>query len=53
MLEKLVEGLLPDRPDSAGATTVVVECRRCGTSLEEGIDACPYCGDAEVVRFEF
>lgn len=53
MLEKLVEGLFTDRVVSDGGTTVVVECRRCGTSLEEDVDNCPYCGDASVARFEF
>lgn len=51
MLGKL-EGLLGDSlTPSEGETTVVVECRRCGTSLE-GIDSCPYCDDTETVRFE-
>lgn len=53
MLEKLVEGLFTDPAGSEGDATVVVECRRCGTSLEESVESCPYCGTTEVVRFEF
>lgn len=52
MLGKLVEGLLSERFATDGGTTVVVECRRCGTSLDEGVDVCPYCGETETVRFE-
>ncbi len=51
MLGKLVEGLLTGQ-STADGTTVVVECRRCGTSLEEGVDVCPYCGETETARFE-
>lgn len=53
MLEKLVEGLFTDRVGSDGGRTVVVECRRCGTTLEADVDNCPHCGDADVARFEF
>lgn len=53
MLEKLVEGLFTDHAGSNRGTTVVVECRRCGTSLEEVVDSCPHCGATDVVRFEF
>lgn len=52
MLGKLVEGLFADRVGSNEGTTVVVECRRCGTSLEDG-ESCPHCATADVVRFEF
>lgn len=51
MLGRLVEELLSDRFASEGTTTVIVECRRCGTTLD-GISSCPYCDDADTVRFE-
>lgn len=52
MLGKLVEGLFTGQSGVDGAVTVVVECRRCGTSLEEEVDVCPYCGETETARFE-
>lgn len=30
---------------------VVSECRRCGTSVENGTERCPGCGSAEIVRY--
>jgi len=33
-------------------TTVVRECRDCGTTLDEDSDACPHCDEGDVVRHE-
>lgn len=52
MLEKLVGGLISGRSHAEGDPTVIVECRQCGTSLDESDDGCPYCGKSETVRFE-
>ena len=32
--------------------TIVVECRRCGTSLDSTDEDCPYCGPTNVVTYE-
>lgn len=33
-------------------STVIRECKRCGTTLEVENETCPYCGPTEVVRYE-
>jgi rubrerythrin len=30
----------------------LIECRRCGTSVDETADGCPSCGSDEFARFE-
>ncbi|CQH65376.1 small CPxCG-related zinc finger protein (plasmid) [Halobacterium hubeiense] len=36
------------RPDTAS----IVECRRCGTTLESGdVDRCSECGSSEIVTY--
>ncbi|WP_436922900.1 hypothetical protein [Halosimplex amylolyticum] len=35
------------------SNAVVVECRRCGTSLDEGTETCPECGSEDFSRYEF
>jgi ribosomal protein L37E len=37
---------------SKNASTVVCECRRCGASLNNEAERCPYCGPTSVVRYE-
>ena len=34
------------------ASTVVYECRRCGTSLDGEVERCPHCGLTSVARYE-
>lgn len=33
-------------------TAVVVECRRCGTTVERGTTACPVCDSGEIVTYQ-
>jgi len=28
-----------------------VECRRCGTTLDRALDACPVCGSDDIVHY--
>lgn len=35
-----------------GGSDVVVECRRCGTTVDPETDACPDCGATEFCRYE-
>lgn len=35
-----------------GEVTRVYECRNCGATLRNGMDACPYCGPTDVVAFD-
>ena len=32
------------------STSIVSECRRCGTSVENGTEQCPGCDSEEIVR---
>jgi ribosomal protein L37E len=32
--------------------TTVVECRRCGTTLDIGVDTCLHCESDRVVRYD-
>lgn len=34
------------------SATVVLECRRCGTSVTQGDESCPSCGAAAISRYE-
>ncbi|WP_459193239.1 zinc-ribbon domain-containing protein [Halosimplex sp. J119] len=34
------------------STASVVECRRCGTSLDEGAEQCPECGSEALSRYD-
>ena len=38
--------------ERSSASTVVRECRQCGTTLDGGIERCPYCGPTSVARYE-
>jgi RNA polymerase subunit RPABC4/transcription elongation factor Spt4 len=33
-------------------TTLVVECRRCGTTVDRGTTTCPVCESSEIARHE-
>lgn len=35
-----------------GETVIVVECRHCGTTLDQDTVECPYCGPTDTVKFE-
>lgn len=45
-------GSLLDRLLSRDAGETVIECRRCGTTLEEAAEECPTCGAAEIVVYD-
>jgi ribosomal protein L37E len=53
-----LRGGLPDRSQfvpslsrSRRGSAVVCECRRCGTTLDEGTATCPACGSTETARY--
>ena len=46
MIQRLLRRLRPD-------TEAVHECRNCGTTVDEGDDACPSCGRDEIVTYRF
>lgn len=48
-MRRIITWLVQSR--AAGTTTVVFECRRCGTTLD-GDRECPVCGDDDVARYE-
>lgn len=35
------------------SNALLVECRRCGTSLDEDSEKCPECGSEDLSRYEF
>jgi rubrerythrin len=35
-----------------GPSVVVVECRRCGTTVERGTTVCPVCESADIVTHQ-
>ena len=43
---------LLDRLLRRDAGDTVIECRRCGTTLEEAVDECPHCDVSEVVVYD-
>jgi ribosomal protein L37E len=36
----------------SGGSETVVECRRCGTSLDANAETCEECGSDEIVAYE-
>lgn len=38
---------------ASGRETTYVECRRCGTTVDEGTDVCPTCGSTDIVEYRF
>lgn len=47
----LFDILAPSLLASGGGTTVIHECRECGTNVESG-DRCPACDSSNVARYE-
>jgi rubrerythrin len=46
-------GLLDRALSLRGVSEIVVECRRCGTTLSRGASVCPVCGSTEIATYEF
>lgn len=38
--------------DNAPSSEQVVECRRCGTSLDPEVEVCSTCGGQDIVHFD-
>jgi uncharacterized OB-fold protein len=38
--------------DLIGEDGTVHECRRCGATLEPGVDTCPQCGKSDIATYE-